>query len=210
MVAKHSAAAAAAGELLRQRQAQKYYVALSSRKPSKKMGRVIGDMERSRRGSWKLLRSTNNPATTCFISKALVSAASGAPTTPPLRAFLLKPLTGRTHQIRVALKALGSPILGDPMYASAAETASQDRTYLHAAALRLPAHSALSEDGAPIEVLCPPSSGTAFCNAVFEDAWHNWFGGIELRTDCVWFDDSPVVSNPAQEMGFSIAGSASV
>ena len=32
---------------------------------------------------------------------------------PALRAFLLKPETGRTHQLRVALKSLGAPVLGD-------------------------------------------------------------------------------------------------
>ena len=31
----------------------------------------------------------------------------------PLRAFLLKPVTGRTHQLRVAMKSLGAPVLGD-------------------------------------------------------------------------------------------------
>jgi hypothetical protein len=34
----------------------KYYVALSARRPSKKMGTVRGVMARSRRGTWKLTR----------------------------------------------------------------------------------------------------------------------------------------------------------
>ena len=47
---------------------------------------------------------------------------------PNLRLFILYPKTGKTHQIRVAMKSLGSPILGDELYGG--EVA--DRTYLHA------------------------------------------------------------------------------
>ena len=105
------------------KQMHKYYVALSARKPSKKGGRVVGDMDRSRRGQWKLLRTADNPAITAFVSQAVASGDTSDMAS--LRAFLLKPHTGRTHQIRVALKALGSPILGDPMYAAAKDTAKE-------------------------------------------------------------------------------------
>ncbi len=36
----------------------------------------------------------------------------------PLSFVMIRPKTGRTHQIRVHLKSLGSPILGDPIYGS--------------------------------------------------------------------------------------------
>lgn len=45
----------------------------------------------------------------------------------------LKPTTGRTHQLRVHLKYLGHPILGDPVYGN--EKAS--RLYLHAKELEI-------------------------------------------------------------------------
>ena len=48
---------------------------------------------------------------------------------------LLKPLTGRTHQLRVHMAALGHPILGDALYADATIAASAPRLLLHAAAL---------------------------------------------------------------------------
>lgn len=128
----------AAGELVaafRGRRVQKYYVALTDRKPSKKMGSVVGDMEvgrcaahrmrwrrlnvgrqrlsrgglgcllrppprpvslapqKGRRGSWMLARTTDDPAVTRFTSAAV-------PGRPGLRALLLKPETGRTHQAR--------------------------------------------------------------------------------------------------------------
>lgn len=48
----------------------------------------------------------------------------------------LEPLTGRSHQLRVHLKALGHPILGDPLYASPAVQARAPRLLLHAAGLQ--------------------------------------------------------------------------
>ncbi|SFU40686.1 ribosomal large subunit pseudouridine synthase A [Polaromonas sp. YR568] len=48
----------------------------------------------------------------------------------------LEPITGRSHQLRVHLKALGHPILGDAMYAPEAVQAAAPRLLLHAAVLR--------------------------------------------------------------------------
>jgi tRNA pseudouridine32 synthase/23S rRNA pseudouridine746 synthase len=53
----------------------------------------------------------------------------------------LEPVTGRSHQLRVHLKALGHPILGDAMYAPEAVLAAAPRLLLHAAALQF-AHPA--------------------------------------------------------------------
>ena len=47
----------------------------------------------------------------------------------------LEPVTGRTHQLRVHLAALGHPILGDALYADAATQARAPRLLLHACAL---------------------------------------------------------------------------
>jgi tRNA pseudouridine32 synthase/23S rRNA pseudouridine746 synthase len=44
----------------------------------------------------------------------------------------LIPLTGRTHQLRVHMVALGHPILGDGFYASGEALAAADRLQLHA------------------------------------------------------------------------------
>lgn len=45
----------------------------------------------------------------------------------------LKPVTGRSHQLRVHLLSIGHPILGDPLYAPAASAAAFARMHLHAA-----------------------------------------------------------------------------
>lgn len=47
----------------------------------------------------------------------------------------LSPYTGRSHQLRVHLLALGHPILGDPLYAHAQALAAAPRLYLHATQL---------------------------------------------------------------------------
>jgi len=48
----------------------------------------------------------------------------------------LEPLTGRSHQLRVHLQALGHPILGDALYAPTEVLAKAPRLLLHAAALQ--------------------------------------------------------------------------
>ncbi|GAL33965.1 ribosomal large subunit pseudouridine synthase D [Vibrio maritimus] len=124
ILAKRSEVAAEFSQLFQQRQMDKFYLAIGSKKPKKKQGTISGDMERSRRASWKLVASKNNPAVTQFFSLA---GEEGE------RAFLCRPLTGKTHQIRVALKSVGSAIVGDPIYG---QSAGVDRGYLHAYALR--------------------------------------------------------------------------
>lgn len=49
----------------------------------------------------------------------------------------LKPVTGRTHQLRVHLQSLGHPILGDPLYAPPDSAEHHRRLHLHAAAITL-------------------------------------------------------------------------
>lgn len=124
-----------------EQQVSKLYLALSDRKPSKKQGRIEGGMVRSRRSSWRLTRDNENFARTEFYSASLK---------PGLRAFLCRPYSGKTHQIRVALKSIGAPIIGDPIYhekvADQADRISPDRIspdpvhpdrgYLHAWQLR--------------------------------------------------------------------------
>jgi tRNA pseudouridine32 synthase/23S rRNA pseudouridine746 synthase len=45
----------------------------------------------------------------------------------------LRPLTGRSHQLRVHMAALGHPILGDTLYATEEAAAAHPRLMLHAA-----------------------------------------------------------------------------
>tara|TARA_B100001109_G_scaffold112039_1_gene91436 strand:- start:90807 stop:91481 length:675 start_codon:yes stop_codon:yes gene_type:complete len=124
LLAKDSQTAARLSDLFARHRIRKYYLAQSQHKPKKKQGWIKGDMVKGRNGSWLLKRSTHNPAITRFVSVYDDNAKR--------RLFLLMPHTGKTHQLRVALKSLGSPIDGDQRYGGAAA----DRTYLHAWALQ--------------------------------------------------------------------------
>lgn len=64
----------------------------------------------------------------------------------------LRPHTGRTHQLRVHLQAIGHPILGDELYDENAAHTSAPRLLLHATALRLP-HPITGE---PLALESPP------------------------------------------------------
>jgi tRNA pseudouridine32 synthase/23S rRNA pseudouridine746 synthase len=65
---------------------------------------------------------------------------------------LLQPETGRSHQLRVHLQAIGHPILGDELYAPPERHAQASRLLLHAAFLAF-SHPL---SGERLEVSCPP------------------------------------------------------
>lgn len=115
-----------------ERRVQKYYVALSAKRPDKKQGWVTGDMEKSRNGNYRLCRTQTNPARTAFRSFAWEKGR---------RIWVLRPLTGKTHQLRVAMKSLGTAIIGDERYGGELS----DRMYLHAWRLTLPLTGGLRE-----------------------------------------------------------------
>ena len=124
LFAKNIKSAQVFGKLFEEHNVEKYYLAISDKKPTKKQGLIKGDMAKSRRGMFKLLRTMDNPAITQFFSYPIANKQ---------RLYLLKPHSGKTHQLRVALSSIGAPILGDPLYNS---NSVADRGYLHAYALR--------------------------------------------------------------------------
>ncbi|WP_245542320.1 TIGR01621 family pseudouridine synthase [Psychromonas hadalis] len=121
LLAKSSVVAHELATLFKEQKIQKYYLAISDKKPKKKQGLIKGGMEKSRRSMWKLTIKKKNLAITQFFSY---------PLTEGKRLFVVKPKTGKTHQIRVALKSIGSAICGDPLYAE--KQSCYDRGYLHA------------------------------------------------------------------------------
>jgi tRNA pseudouridine32 synthase/23S rRNA pseudouridine746 synthase len=164
--AKNHETASAFGLLFQERKINKFYLAVSDQKPNKKQGWVKGDMKKGRRGAWKLLRTSQNPAVTQFISTALNDEQH-----PGYRLFLVKPYSGKTHQIRVALKSVSAPIVGDPLYYRSQSTGDEERTYLHAYALRF----TLNEQH--FEFIVPPTSGRLFlgenCQQQLAQQWAN-------------------------------------
>ncbi len=138
------------------REVEKFYIAVSAKKPKKKQGLVKGDMAPARRGAYKLLPSFKNPAVTQFFSKGMGDGK---------RLFILKPHTGKTHQIRVAMKSIGSPILGDHLYAGESDT---DRNYLHAYSLAFNLNNTFHRFTAL------PEEGIFFTDAVFKSVFTEW------------------------------------
>lgn len=147
LFAKNKPTASAFSHIFEQRNIQKFYLAISDKKPKKKQGLIKGDMEKSRRGTWKFSSTLDNPAITQFFSHSLK---------PGFRLYLVKPVTGKTHQIRVALKCIKAPILGDPLYADAWQAINIDRGYLHAYSVTF----TLFEDTFTFTV--PPTEGELF------------------------------------------------
>lgn len=155
ILARSSVAAAEFTRLFTAHEIDKFYLALSDAKPKKKQGWVKGDMAKSRRSSFKLLKSFDNPAITRFYS---LSVAAN------LRGFILKPYSGKTHQLRVALKSLAVPILGDSLYGG---TTAQ-RTYLHAYAL------SFDWQNQQHQYVCKPDSTTLFGQLIEHENFHSW------------------------------------
>ena len=143
LFAKSQNATQLLGKQFSERLVEKRYLALSTKKPKKKQGKIVGDMIKARNGSWKLSQTNDNPATTHFVSRSLI---------PGIRFFWITPTTGKTHQIRVALKSLGSPILGDSRYSGD----DADRGYLHAYQLKF------QWQNETINIISPPNSGNYF------------------------------------------------
>jgi tRNA pseudouridine32 synthase/23S rRNA pseudouridine746 synthase len=200
MFAKSPEAAREIIQKFRERKVSKYYIAISDRKPAKKMGSVIGDMTRGRRGSWMMQRTTENPAITRFIATAV-------PDRPGKIAFLLKPETGRTHQLRVAMKAIGSAVLGDVRYANTVEAGKEARGYLHCAALRLVIGGSIHQ------VVCPPyplppddvAEGTAaeseFSTSGFQELFKRRWFHPELENDTgVWFPEKKLLRSTPEAL----------
>lgn len=145
--------------LFNEHKIEKYYLALSDKKPKKKQGTIKGDMAKSRRGSWKLLRQIENPAISQFFSFGLgqikndvTEQLNREKANKNIRLFIIKPHSGKTHQIRVALNSVSSPILGDDLYGGE----PSDRGYLHAYALRFILNDV------SYEYVLTPNSGTYF------------------------------------------------
>ena len=110
-------------KLFEKKKINKIYISINLGRPHKKQGLIKGDLVKSRNGSYKLSRSIKNPSLT-KLSSFLIK--------DKIRGFILKPLTGKTHQLRVVSKSLGSPILGDMRYGKN----ESDRMYLHCYAIR--------------------------------------------------------------------------
>jgi 23S rRNA pseudouridine1911/1915/1917 synthase len=116
--------------LLRRRGLTREYLALVRGRPRSRAGRIEAPIGRDRRDPTRVSLDTAAPreAITTFELLELL----------PEHALLRVRLeTGRTHQIRVHLAAIGLPVSGDPVYGVAGDL-GLERQFLHAARLAFP------------------------------------------------------------------------
>jgi 23S rRNA pseudouridine1911/1915/1917 synthase len=127
IVAKSEEAHRELKRMIEAREVRREYVALVEGTPPARSGTIDAPIGRDRRVRTRMSTETDDPrdARTHFtLERALPDSAL-------LRVVLE---TGRTHQIRVHLLAIGHPVAGDPEYGTAGRFGLQ-RQFLHAARL---------------------------------------------------------------------------
>jgi 23S rRNA pseudouridine955/2504/2580 synthase len=135
LVAKSRKMAADLGEIFRSRKAQKIYWALVEGVPKPSQGRIslylakgaaMGD-ERGARGKRGDAQEARKDMEKMRVAKhgeddaqhSLTYYAIVDKLAPKCAWLSMKPLTGRTHQLRAHAEAIGHPIFGDPKYGKA-------------------------------------------------------------------------------------------
>jgi 23S rRNA pseudouridine1911/1915/1917 synthase len=143
VVARSPAAHRTLKAALQARAITREYLALVEGRPPARTGTIDAPIGRDRRHRTRMSTDTDDPreAVTHFaVEEAL-------PRTTLLRVRLE---TGRTHQIRAHLQAIGHPVAGDPEYGAAGRL-GLERQFLHAARLRF----AQPTTGAEVDVVSP-------------------------------------------------------
>ena len=155
LVAKTPALHAALARSLRRKDAGKEYLAVIYGTPSTLLGRIERRILRDPQDRIRMTTSKTEGRESATLYKQMAGAGG-------LALLLCRLLTGRTHQIRVHMKAQGWPIVGDPLYGeprwkgiadSRVAEACRDfpRQALHAFRLSF-VHPAT---GAPLEIAAP-------------------------------------------------------
>jgi 23S rRNA pseudouridine955/2504/2580 synthase len=151
VVARTVPAAAALSESLRRRDAQKIYWALTRGVPKKRAGTIkLALTKEGARGEERMVGVERDAEDAKHaITDYVVIDRAGE----EYAWVAAKPVTGRTHQIRVHLANLGTPIVGDFKYGGTAARpvgALENRLHLHAHSIDI-----THPDGGRLSVTAP-------------------------------------------------------
>jgi 23S rRNA pseudouridine955/2504/2580 synthase len=140
VVAKTRFAATALAKTFRSRSARKFYWALVVGVPKPRQGRIstfLAKEEREQDSFMRIAEHGDEGASHAITYYALVETSGRA-----LSWISLKPVTGRTHQLRAHMSHIGHPIVGDPKYFSRENWelpgGMQDKLHLQAHRIAVP------------------------------------------------------------------------
>jgi 23S rRNA pseudouridine1911/1915/1917 synthase len=151
VVARSEEAHARLQKLIRNRALERHYTALVVGRPRSRTGRIEAPIGRDRRDPLRHSLDTDKPreAVTHFEVRELL----------PRHTLLdVRLETGRTHQIRVHLAAVGLPVAGDAVYGRPREL-DLERQFLHAGRLAFP--HPFTEERVDVESPLPPDLAAA-------------------------------------------------
>ncbi len=140
LVAKTRSAASHFGEVFRSRSARKIYWAVTAGVPSPRQGRASCFLVKqpTRDGEQMVVAEHGDDGAQHSVSYFSVTDQAG----DKFAWVSLKPVTGRTHQLRVHMNLLGTPIIDDPRYFDLEGFEKPDAfgsgLHLHARRLALP------------------------------------------------------------------------
>jgi 23S rRNA pseudouridine1911/1915/1917 synthase len=117
-------------EQFKTRKVRKIYGAIVKGVPRESMGRLAGLLARDPRDRKRFTVSSQGGKRALTYYRVIKSWAGYS-------LLRLRPRTGRTHQLRVQLRYMGCPILGDPIYGAEDKQFPQATLMLHAKILSI-------------------------------------------------------------------------
>ncbi|MEE2566908.1 RluA family pseudouridine synthase [Hyphobacterium marinum] len=148
------------------RETEKYYWAVVVGVPRPRTGEIKGFVKKSTDGGDReqmVAAEHGEPGAQYALTRYAVAAEAGQKASW----VVLRPITGRTHQLRVHMAGMGYAIVGDRKYTCDRETPGElsNRLHLHARRLVLP----LGRDRLVIEAPLPEHMARTFAALGFDD-----------------------------------------